>query len=104
MSHSAQRHACTRTNEEVSGRPHLPVFGDDIDDQGIAHQPDQHDEGKEERHEPGVGQEGVLTVSIILTAEDTFSLGEICLGAVHPQLLCGVPELLRRVHGATAGW
>lgn len=80
------------------------MFGDDIDDQGIAHQPDQHDEGKEERHEPGVRQEGVLTVSIILTAEDTFSLGEICLGAIHPQLLCGVPELLRRVHGATAGW
>lgn len=96
-------HACMLTNEEVSGRPHLPVFGDDIDHQGIAHQPDQHDEGKEEGHEPGVSKEGVL-ISIVLTADCTSSLGDVRLGAVHQQLLGGVPELPRRVHGATARW
>lgn len=77
------------------------MFGDDIDDQGITHQPDQHDESKEERHEPGVGQEGVL-ISLILTVGTAFSPGEICLGAVYPELLGGVPQLLRRIHGATA--
>lgn len=102
-SHPAQRHACIRTNEEVSGSPHLPVFGDDIDDQGIAHQPHQHDECKEEGHKPGVGQEGVL-ISIVLTTNATFSLGGISLRAIDPQLLGGVPELLRRLHGATARW
>lgn len=80
------------------------MFGDDIDDKGIAHQPDQHDEGKEEGHEPGVSQEGVLISITALTAGATLSLREICLGSVHPQLLGGVPQLLRRVHGATARW
>lgn len=107
--HCAQRHARTLTNEEVSGRPHLPVLGDDIDDQGIAHQPHQHDEGKEERHQPGVGEEGVLPISVLLLLAPGTVLppGGICLGAVDPELLGGVPQPLGRVHGAVAapaGW
>lgn len=90
-----------RTYEEVCGRPHLPVFGNDVDDQGIAHQPDQHDEGKEEGHQPGVCEEGVL-LSILLIAGAALSLGEVRLGAVDPELLCGVPQLLRRVHRGAA--
>lgn len=98
-----QRHARVRTDEEVCGRPHLPVFGNDVDDQGISHQPDQHDEGKEEGHQPGVCEEGVL-LSILLIVGAALSLGEVRLGAVDPELLGGVPRLLRRVHrGAARG-
>lgn len=85
---------CVRTYEEVCGRPHLPVFRNDIDNQGIAHQPDQHDEGEEEGHQPGVCEEGVL-LSILLVVRAALSLGEVRLGAVDPELLCGVPQLLR---------
>lgn len=90
-----------RTYEEVCGRPHLPVFGNDVDDQGIAHQPNQHDEGKEEGHQPGVCEEGVL-LSILLIVGAALSLGEVPLGAVDPELLCGVPQPLRRVHRGAA--
>lgn len=92
-----RREMCVRTYEEVCGRPHLPVFGNDIDDQGIAHQPDQHDKGEEEGYQPGVCEEGVL-LSILLIVGAALSLGEVRLGAVDPELLGGVPQLLRRVH------
>lgn len=48
------------TNVEVGRSSHLSVLGDDIDDQRIAYEPYQHDEGEEERHQPGVRQERVL--------------------------------------------
>lgn len=89
------------TYEEVCGRPHLPVFGNDIDDQGIAHQPNQHDEGKEEGHQPGVCEEGVL-LSILLIVGAALPLGEVRLGAVDPEPLRGVPQLLGRVHRGAA--
>lgn len=98
---------CTRfsssilTYVEISCRPHLPVFGNYINDQRVAHQPDQHDEGKKEGDQPGVCEEGVLLsflLPLLLLPVDTSSQREVHLGAVDPDLLGGVPRLFREVH------
>lgn len=85
------------TYVEVGCRPHLPVFGNDIDDERIAHQSDQHDEGEEEGDQPGVREEGVL-LCVLLIITPVSSQREVCLWAIDPGLLCGVPGLLRGVH------
>lgn len=85
------------TYVEVGCRPHLPVFGNDIYNQRVAHQSNQHDEGEEEGDQPGVCEEGVLIIFLLLIFPVS-SQREVCLGAVDPYLLGGVPELLRGVH------
>lgn len=44
------------TNVEVCGCAHLAMLADDIDDQAVAHQTQQHDKGVKEGNEPSVGQ------------------------------------------------
>lgn len=92
-----QTHTQKRTYVEVGCRPHLPVFGNDINNQRISHQSDQHDEGEEEGDQPGICEEGVL-ISFVLIIIPTSTQGEVCLGAIDPELLSGVPGLLRGVH------
>lgn len=72
------------------------MLGDDVDHQGVSHQSDQHDEGEEERDQPGVCEERVLIAFLLFVS--TSCLGEIPLGAVDPDLLRGVPQLRRGVH------
>ena len=89
------------TDVEVSRRPHLPVFGDDIDDQRVAHQTHQHDEGEQEGHQPGVGEEGVLVpvlLFLVVVAPASSQREVHPLRAVEPDLLGGVPRLLGGEH------
>lgn len=69
------------------------MFGYDINNQTVAHQSNQHDEREEEGDEPGICEERVVIP--FLHTIPTSSQGEICLGAIDPELLSGVPELLR---------
>lgn len=71
------------------------MFGDDIDDQRVAHQSDQHYEREEERDQPGVGEEGVLLSFLFVP---TSAQRVVHIGAVEPELLGGVPEVLRGEH------
>ena len=48
----------TRTDVEVGDGLHLAVLGDHVDDQRVSHKAEQHDEGEEQRDQPGVHQEG----------------------------------------------
>lgn len=73
------------------------MFGYDINNQTIAHQSNQHDEREEEGDQPGICEERVL-IPVLLIIIPTSSQGEICLRAIDPELLSGVPELLRGVH------
>lgn len=70
------------------------MFGYDINNQTVAHQSNQHDECKEEGDQPGICEERVL-IPFLHIIIPTSSQGEICLGAIDPELLSGVPELLR---------
>lgn len=78
------------------------MFGNDINNQRVAHQSDQHDEGKEEGDQPGVREEGVLLSFVLLTVPAS-SQREVCLGAVDPDLLGGVPGLLGGEHRGRTG-
>lgn len=89
------------TYVEVGGCPHLSVFGNDINDQRVSHQSDQHDEGEEQRNQPGVGEKRML-ISFRLCTVWMFSLREVCFRSVDPDQLGGVPQLLGGVHGAGA--
>lgn len=78
------------TYVEVGCRPHLPVLGNYINNQRVAHQSDQHDKGEEEGDQPGVCEEGVL-ISLLLLIIPTSSQREVRLRAVDPNLPGGVP-------------
>lgn len=87
------------TNVEVGGRPHLSVFGNDINDQWVANQSDQHDEAEEEGDQPGVCEEGVLSPFLIFVTLPVSPQRQVHFRSIHPKMFSGVPGLLRRVHG-----
>ena len=45
------------TNIEVGDCLHLLLFGDHMNDQGVAYKADQHDDSKEGGHQPGINQQ-----------------------------------------------
>lgn len=90
------------TDVEVGGRPHLSVFGNDVDDQRVAQQSNQHDEAEEEGDQPGVREEGVLSSSLLFLSLPAPPQRQVRLGAVHPEMFAGVPGLLGRVHADRA--
>lgn len=87
------------TDVEVGGRPHLPVFGNDVNDQRVAHQSNQHDEAEKEGDQPGVREERVLSSSLVPVTLPAPPQRQVRLGSVHPEMFGGVPGLLGRVHG-----
>lgn len=91
------------TYVEVSGRPHLSVFRNHIDNQRVADKSNQHDEREEQRDQPGIGQEGML-ISFLLILVQMHPSGDVALGSVDPHLLGGVPEPVGGggVHGVRA--
>ncbi|TNN67503.1 V-type proton ATPase proteolipid subunit [Liparis tanakae] len=67
-----------------------------------AHQEDdvrgsQHDEGEEEGDQPGICEEGMLIFFLLLISPMS-SQRDVCLGAVDPDPLGGVPEVLGGGH------
>lgn len=78
------------------------MFGNDVNDQRVAHQSNQHDEAEEEGDQPGVREEGVLSSSIVFVTLPAPPQRQVRLGPVHPEMVGGVPGLLRRVHSDRA--
>lgn len=91
------------TDVEVGRRPHLSVFGNDVNDQRVAHQPNQHDEAEEEGDQPGVREEGVPSPPHVLVPLHAPPQRQVRLGGVHPEMHAGVPRLLGRVQHGDGG-
>lgn len=76
------------------------MFGNDVNDQRVAHQSHQHDEAEEEGDQPGVREEGVLSCPRVLVTLPAPPQRQVRLGPVHPEMLARVPGLLGWVqHG-----